>query len=98
MNMRSAQTYAPYEESLGGFWDKLGSGIKKAGGWAVETYGSAQQATGRAEAAQQIAAHQAAAMAAAQQTTQPSGLGKYLPWIAIGGGGLVLFLVLSKRK
>ncbi len=90
--------YSPYEESLGGFWDKLGGGLKKAGGWAVETYGSAQQATGRAEAAQQIAAQQAAAMAAAQQTRPASDFSRYLPFLAIGGGGLVLFLVLSKRK
>ena len=89
--------YSPYEESLGGFWDKLGSGLKKAGGWAVETYGSAQKASGRAEVAQEIARQQAAAMAAAQHGAR-SEFSRYLPWIAIGGGGLVLFLVLSKRK
>lgn len=64
---------------------------------ALNFYGKAQQAEGRAAAATEIAKAQAAA-AAARTRQAGGGFKKYLPFVAIGGVALVGVLLLRGKK
>ena len=86
--------YAP--TGLGVSWSDV-TGLAKG---ALNFYGQAQSSAGAAKASQEIALAQAQAAAAQRQQQQASsgGMKKYLVPALIGGAGLVVLLVVLKKK
>lgn len=95
-------------DGFGDIWSVL-QDITKVAGSVTSTYlqvKSVEAETKKAKAAAKLAAEQRAAAAQAQQTaylqdaatTYGANINKYLPYILIGGAGLVIVLLLKRKK
>lgn len=100
--------YKNKSDGFGDIWSVL-QDITKVAGSVGSTYlqiKSVEATTKAAEAAAKLATEQRVAAAQAQQTaylqqaavTSSANISKYLPYILIGGAGLVIVLLLRRKK
>lgn len=80
------------------FLKDIGSSIGKVGGGLLDILGTPQQEAGRAAALEETQRILAAQQAAQAQARGVFSMEKALPFIAIGGGILLIVLLASKKK
>ncbi len=74
---------------MGVDWEDV-TGLAKG---ALNFYGESERAKGRAAVAEQIAILQAKG----QRAPESAGMQRFVPYLAVGGGALLLFLALRKK-
>ena len=80
---------------LGASWSDIKSGASDVLGGALSFYGESQKTAGQAAAYEEMARIRAAA---GKGKDGDDGMPKWLLPVALGGGALVLFLALRRRK